>query len=99
MYFFRFATIVNFPLDTWTNYFQCPRKWSGSNGRYYRSALYPLFGRINTYLLRWIQKKYQAGMKPALRRLAEVHTLRPKYFAHWTWTPPTGSRTRTTRAG
>jgi hypothetical protein len=25
-------------------------------------------------------------------------TLRPKYFAHWTWTAPAGSRTRTTRA-
>lgn len=68
-------------------------------GRYYRSALYPLLDRINTYLPRWIQKKYRAGMKPALRRLAEAHTLRPEYFAHWTWTPPAGSRIRTTRAG
>ena len=83
------ARVINPVIRGWMNYY----------GRYYRSALYPLLGRINTYLLRWIQKKYRAGMKPALRRLAEVHTLRPKYFAHWTWTPPTGPRTRTTRAG
>jgi len=83
------AQMINPVIRGWVNYY----------GRYYRSALYPLLDRINTYLLRWIQKKYRAGMKPALRRLAEVHTLRPKYFAHWTWTPPAGSRTRTTRAG
>ncbi|MGN5382500.1 group II intron maturase-specific domain-containing protein [Streptomyces lasalocidi] len=38
-------------------------------GRFYRSALYPLLDRINTYLLRWIQKKYRVGTKQALRRL------------------------------
>jgi RNA-directed DNA polymerase len=74
------------------------RGWMNYYGRFYRSALYPLLDRINTYLLRWIQKKYRAGMKQALRRLAEGHTLRPKYFAHWTWVAPAGSRTRTTRA-
>ena len=82
------ARIVNPVIRGWMNYY----------GRFYRSALYPLFDRINTYLLRWIQKKYRVGMKQALRRLAQGHTLRPKYFAHWTWTAPAGSRTRTTRA-
>ena len=53
---------------------------------------------INTYLLRWIQKKYRAGMKQALWRLAEGHTRRPTYFAHWTWVTPARARTRTTRA-
>ncbi|MEU3349586.1 group II intron maturase-specific domain-containing protein [Streptomyces sp. NPDC006700] len=74
------------------------RGWMNYYGRFYRSALYPLLDRINTYLLRWIQKKYQVGMKQALRRLAQGHALRPKYFAHWTWAAPAGSRPRTTRA-
>lgn len=82
------ARMVNPVIRGWMNYY----------GRFYRSALYPLFDRINAYLLRWIQKKYRIGMKQALRRLAQGHTLRPKYFAHWTWTAPAGSRTRTTRA-
>lgn len=74
------------------------RGWMNYYGRFYRSALYPLFDRINTYLLRWIQKKYRVGMKQALQRLALGHTLRPKYFAHWTWAAPAGARPRTTRA-
>ena len=46
-----------------------PGKPTGSNpgraprpdptGAFYRSALYPLFRRINTYLLRWSMKKYK----------------------------------------
>jgi RNA-directed DNA polymerase len=66
------------------------RGWANYYGRFYRSALYPLFDRINTYLLRWIRKKYRMGMKQALRRLTEGHARRPKYFAHWTWVAPTG---------
>nr|WP_234042260.1 group II intron maturase-specific domain-containing protein [Streptomyces marianii] len=66
------------------------RGWANYYGRFYRSALYPLFDRINTCLLRWIQKKYRVGMKQALRRLAEGHARRPRYFAHWTWVAPTG---------
>jgi RNA-directed DNA polymerase len=35
-------------------------------GHVYRSALYPLLGRINAYLVRWIRNKYQRlrGPKP-----------------------------------
>jgi RNA-directed DNA polymerase len=82
------ARMVNPVVRGWMNYY----------GRFYRSALYPLLDRINTYLLRWIQKKYRVGMKQALRRLARGHTSRPKYFAHWTWATPAGARPRTTRA-
>ncbi|MEV6028622.1 group II intron reverse transcriptase/maturase [Streptomyces sp. NPDC052036] len=73
------------------------RGWMNYYGRFYGSALYPLLDRINTYLLRWIQKKYRVGMKQALKRLARGHTVRPKYFAHWTWAAPAGARPRTTR--
>jgi RNA-directed DNA polymerase len=82
------ARMVNPVVRGWMNYYGC----------FYRSALYPLFDRINTYLLRWIQKKYRAGMKQALWRLAEGHKRRSTYFAHWTWVTPARARTRTTRA-
>ena len=86
--------VLELPLDGqssgqgWMKYFGC----------FYRSALYPLLHRINTYLVRWIQKKNRAGMKQALRRLADGPSRRPTYFAHWTWVTPAGTRTRTTRA-
>jgi len=82
------ARMINPVVRGWMNYYGC----------FYRSALYPLLDRINTYLLRWIQKKYRVGMKQALRRLADGHTRRPTYFAHWAWVTPAGTRTRTTRA-
>ncbi|WP_190816123.1 group II intron maturase-specific domain-containing protein [Saccharopolyspora pogona] len=33
--------------------------WITYYGRFYRSALYPFLRRINTYLMRWAQKKYK----------------------------------------
>ena len=36
-------------------------------GAFYRSALYPFLQRINTYLMRWIRKKYKR-----LRRYRKV---------------------------
>jgi hypothetical protein len=74
------ARMINPVVRGWMNYYGC----------FYRSALYPLLDRINTYLLRWIQKKYRTGMKQALRRLADGHARRPTYFDHWTWVTPAG---------
>ncbi|MGH3504885.1 MAG: hypothetical protein ACRDQA_28915 [Nocardioidaceae bacterium] len=57
-------------------------------GRFYRSTLRPLLHRINTYLMRWAQKKY--------RRLRSFKRFRtwwtglldrePDLFKHWAWT-------------
>jgi len=74
------------------------RGWMAYYGRFYRSALYPLLGRINFKLTRWIRKKYLVGWKQAVRRMADGYGLRHRFFAHWTWVPPTGAVTRTTRA-
>jgi RNA-directed DNA polymerase len=68
------------------------RGWINYYGRFYRSALYPLLQRVNTYLLRWIRKKYRVGMKQAILRLAEGYALAPRYFAHWALTPPPAGR-------
>ena len=67
-------------------------------GRFYRSALYPLFYRVNTYLLRWIRKKYRVGMKEAIRRLAEGYRSRPDTSLTGTHAPSGWAATRATRA-
>jgi Group II intron, maturase-specific domain len=35
------------------------RGWMQYYGAFYRSELYPLLSRINSYLMRWIRKKYK----------------------------------------
>ena len=76
------------------------RGWMTYYGAFYRSALYPLFRRINTYLLRWSMKKYKKlrSWRKAIRAMAEAAGNRPRYFAHWAWVKPARQRTRTTRA-
>lgn len=63
------------------------RGWMSYYGRFYRSALSTLLARINSYLVRWIRKKYRR-LRP--RRKARVLWERliaqhPRYFAHWAW--------------
>jgi RNA-directed DNA polymerase len=41
------AALVNPIVAGWMNYY----------GRFYRSQLYPLLRRVNTYLMRWAGKK------------------------------------------
>lgn len=53
------------------------RGWLAYYGRFYRSALYPLFDRINDRLMRWIRKKYRISVKQACRRMVDGHDLRP----------------------
>jgi len=45
----QFAQDINPIVAGWMTYY----------GRFYRSALYPLLQRINTYLLRWAGCKYR----------------------------------------
>jgi RNA-directed DNA polymerase len=74
------------------------RGWTAYYGRFYHSALAPLLYRVNTYLLRWIRKKYRVGWKEARRRMALDYTRSPRAFAHGIWAAPTGTMARTTRA-
>ncbi|MGB8385729.1 MAG: group II intron reverse transcriptase/maturase, partial [Dermatophilaceae bacterium] len=66
------------------------RGWMAYYGAFYRSELYPVLRRINTYLLRWLMNKYKKHRtwKKAERVLAEAATARPRYFAHWAWVTP-----------
>ena len=64
------------------------RGWMQYYGAFYRSALYPLLGRINAYLMRWSRKKYKRlrGRKKAQDAWNTGRELRPRFFAHWAWT-------------
>ena len=61
--------------------------WMLYYGRFYRSALYSLLKRINTYLMRWARKKYKRlrGFKKAQAWWWRVVQHAPTLFAHWAW--------------
>jgi hypothetical protein len=58
-----------------------------STGRFYRSALYPLLGRINAYLVRWLRSKYRRfrALKKAIAALQRAARRALGLFAHWKW--------------
>jgi len=66
------------------------RGWMTYYGAFYRSALYPVLHRINTYLLRWIMAKYRKlrTWKKAIQAMGNAARRQPQYFAHWTWVNP-----------
>jgi hypothetical protein len=63
------------------------RGWMQYYGAFHRSALYPLLQRINTYLVRWLRKKYKRlqPFKKAKAAWQRVTSQYPKTFAHWAW--------------
>lgn len=72
------------------------RGWMQYYGAFYHSALSPLLRRINTYLVRWLRRKYKRlrGARKARRCWQQIITRCPLLFAHWKWfTSPSYSRT------
>lgn len=67
------------------------RGWMTYYGVYCKAALYPLLHRINTYLYRWMMKKYKAYQtwKRAYKAMRQAYKRKPKFFAHWAWVEPT----------
>jgi RNA-directed DNA polymerase len=63
--------------------------WMHYYGHYYRSALYPLLRRVNTYLRRWAGRKYRGlrTYKQFQRWWAGLQQREPGMFAHWKWVP------------
>ena len=59
--------------------------WMRYYGRYYRSALYPLLRRVNTYLRRWAGRKYKRlrTHQRFSRWWAGLLQRQPGLFAHW----------------
>jgi len=66
------------------------RGWMAYYGAFYRSALYPVLYRINTYLLRWVMKKYKRlrTWKAAIQAMKDALRRHPEFFAHWVWVKP-----------
>lgn len=69
------------------------RGWMVYYGAYYQSALYTLLHRLNTYLFRWMMKKYRGlkTWKKAARAMLDGFKRNPKFFAHWVWVKPVAS--------
>jgi RNA-directed DNA polymerase len=65
------------------------RGWMQYYGAFYRTALYPLLQRINTYLVRWLRKKHKRlrPMKKAKLAWQRITSQDPRLFAHWAWAP------------
>jgi RNA-directed DNA polymerase len=59
--------------------------WANYYGRFYRSAMRPLFMRLNAYLRRWAANKYKRlnGYKRFRRWWAGLLDRQPGLFAHW----------------
>jgi len=70
----------------WTN--PVVRGWMQYYGAFYRSALQPLLGRINAYLMRYLRKKYRRLrlLKKAKAAWQRITRQEPGLFVQWAWT-------------
>jgi RNA-directed DNA polymerase len=62
------------------------RGWIQYYGRYYRSALNPVFRHLNVYLVRWARRKYKRLSRHRRRAeywLGQIAVRDPRLFAHW----------------
>ena len=64
------------------------RGWMLYYGRFYRSAVYPVLRRINSYLVRWLRRTRRrfAGWKKAIACWNRMTAQNPTLFVHWRWT-------------
>jgi RNA-directed DNA polymerase len=62
------------------------RGWANYYGRFYPSALKPLWWHVNDYLVRWMRRKYKRlarGVTRAARALGRLAENEPRSFVHW----------------
>jgi RNA-directed DNA polymerase len=62
------------------------RGWANYYGRFYPTALKPLWRQVNDYLVRWMRRKYKAlarGITRAARALGRLAETAPRSFVHW----------------
>jgi len=64
-----------------------PRLPPTLHGKFYRTELDGLLRRINTYLVRWLRKKFKRlrSFKKAKAAWQRVTRQYPNAFAHWAW--------------
>jgi hypothetical protein len=63
------------------------RGWMQYYGAFYRSALDPLLKRINSYVVRYLRRKFKRlrPFRTALACWSRVTRQQPTLFAHWAW--------------
>jgi RNA-directed DNA polymerase len=79
------ACIINPVIRGWINYY----------GRFYKSALHPIFNKLNCSLQRWAMRKYKKlrrRKRRAFYRLGRIVKQRPYLFAHWRLVRQTAGR-------
>ncbi len=62
------------------------RGWANYYGRFYPSAMKPLWRHVNDYLVRWMQRKYKRlarGVTRAAQALGRLAERAPGSFVHW----------------
>jgi len=72
-------------LAAWIN--PVVRGWMNYYGKFYRTGMYVLLRRINTYLVRWARRKFKRlrSFKQAKRWWHGLIQREPRLFAHWAW--------------
>jgi hypothetical protein len=74
-------------LAEWVN--PVVRGWMNYYGKYYRTEMFALLRRINTYLVRWARRKFKR-LRAFKRVKSWWHGLMQRQsamFAHWAWMP------------
>ena len=62
------------------------RGWINYYGKYYKSALYPIFNQLNMALIKWAMRKYKRLRKrqrKAYHWIGRIARQLPGLFAHW----------------
>jgi len=65
------------------------RGWMNYYGKFYRTEMFTLLRRINTYLVRWARRKFKRlrAFKRAKRWWNGLLQREPQLFVHWAWMP------------
>jgi RNA-directed DNA polymerase len=79
------SRIINSVLRGWINYY----------GRFYKSALYPIFDQLNCALKHWAMRKYKklrGRQRRARYWLGRIARREPNLFVHWRYVRPAAGR-------
>src|SRR6266851_9471440 len=65
------------------------RGWMNYYGKFYRTEMFALLRRINTYIVRWARRKFRRlrAFKRAKRWWNGLLQREPQLFVHWAWMP------------
>ena len=85
--YFRAVTSNLAELAEWLN--PVIRGWMNYYGKFYRTEMFALLRRINTYIMRWARRKFKRlrAFKRAKRWWNGLLQREPQLFVHWAWMP------------